>query len=402
MNNLNEAQIALPDSGRSFSPASLISKLPNTQPSIFSAMTALAQQHQAINLAQGFPNFSPPQRLIELVAMYMQKGYLYHQYSPVQGIMPLREQLAKKLALLYQVQVNPMTDITITAGGSEALYSALTAHVHHGDEVIIIEPAFDCYRPIVTMNGGIPIVYELQQPDFRINWQQLGQLISPRTRVIMVNTPHNPTATIFDANDWAALAKLVEGTNIIVLSDEVYEHLVFDGQPHLSLLSYPALFQRGIAVFSFGKTYHGTGWRMGYAVAPNYLSHDIQKVHQYNLFAVPTFLQYAIADFLDDQAAYLSLAAFYQEKRDFFSAALSNSRFQLLPSQGSYFQLANYSNISQLPDMDFVKRLTIDHGVAAIPVSVFYSNPQPSHLIRFCFAKTNDLLEQAAEKLCKI
>ena len=380
----------------------ITSKLPHTQPSIFATMTALAQQHQAINLAQGFPNFSPPSKLIELVNHYMHQSYQYHQYSPVAGVMALREKVAEKINLLYGASVHPASEITITAGGSEALYSVLTALVHPQDEVIVIEPAFDCYEPIIALSGGIAVVYRLEKPDFRIDWEAFAQLISPRTRLILVNTPHNPTATIFSAADWAALARIVAGTNILIVSDEVYEHLVFDGQSHLSLLSYPELFERGIAVFSFGKTYHGTGWRMGYAVAPNYLTHEIQKVHQYNVFAVPTFLQYAISDFMEDQAAYLSLAESYQEKRDFFERAMAQSRFQLFPSQGSYFQLADYSQISQASDVDFVKQLTKVYGVAAIPVSVFYNNGQQDQLVRFCFAKTTDILEQAAEKLCKI
>jgi methionine transaminase len=387
------------------------SKLPNVGTTIFTVMSALAQEHSAINLSQGFPNFDCPEKLKRLVTQYMKRGM--NQYAPMAGVMDLREQLAYKIEKLYNCSVNPQTEITITAGGAQGLFTAITAFIKQGDEVILIEPAYDSYAPSVQVCGGIVVPYRLlspteEAPQYSIDWAVFKALISPKTRMIIINTPHNPTGKTLKDSDLRELDKITEGSEILVLSDEVYEHLIFDEQQHQSVLRYPNLFNRSLASFSFGKTFHATGWRMGYVVAPAYLMHEFRKVHQFNVFSVNTPVQYAIADFLKDENTYLSLPNFYQEKRDYFSKLMQGSRFKPIKSEGTYFQLFDYEAISDEKDVDFVKRMTIEMGVAAIPVSVFYSSVTPSEaweekqFIRLCFAKTEDLLEKAAEKLCKM
>lgn len=381
----------------------LQSKLPHIGTTIFTVMSALAEQHKAINLSQGFPNFDTPEILKQLVSQYMASGM--NQYAPMAGVPLLRERLAHKIELMYGQSVDPMAEITITAGGTQALFTAIMTFVHQGDEVILIEPAYDSYAPSIELCGGRVVPYRLEYPDYAINWQKLEALITPKTRMIIINTPHNPIGKILKNSDLEHLAQITEGSDILVLSDEVYEHLVFDGQPHASVLRYPDLFKRSLAVYSFGKTFHSTGWKMGYVVAPDYLMSEFRKVHQFNVFSVNTPVQYAIADFLEDANHYLSLPTFYQNKRDYFLKLMKNSRFVPLKSEGTYFQLFDYQAISDKNDVDFCKWLTIEKGVAAIPVSVFYSDTEgvkSSKVIRLCFAKTEDMLTEAAERLCKV
>jgi methionine transaminase len=384
------------------------SKLPNVGTTIFTVMSALAQEHDAINLSQGFPNFDSPEKLKRLVTQYMKKGM--NQYAPMAGILPLRENLATKIHKLYNCPVNPQTEITITAGGTQALFTAIMAFIKEGDEVILIEPAYDSYSPSVEVCGGIVVPYRLVPPSeampfYSIDWVDFRKLVSPKTRMIIINTPHNPTGKTLKDRDLEELDKITEGGDILVLSDEVYEHLIFDGQLHQSVLRYPNLFQRSIAAFSFGKTFHATGWKMGYVVAPEYLMNEFRKVHQFNVFSVNTPVQYAISGFIEDEKTYLSLPNFYQKKRDYFLKLMAGSRFKPIKSEGTYFQLFDYQDISKEYDFDFVKRMTLEYGVAAIPVSVFYSNTEGvvnNRFIRLCFAKTEDLLEKAAERLCKM
>lgn len=360
-------------------------------------MSKLANEHNAINLSQGFPNFESSARLQNLVTAAMQNGD--NQYAPMPGLPALCAQLAEKNRNLYAANINPATEITITNGASEAIFSAITALVHRGDEVIIIEPAYDCYRPAIELCGAKVVVYEVFAPDFRVDWAAFAQLITPKTRMIVINNPQNPTATTFDNTDWAAVERLIENTDIIVLSDEVYEHLVFDGQPHCSILARPALWQRAIATYSFGKTFHNTGWKIGYCAAPDYLTAEIRKVHQFNVFSVTTPMQYALAEFLKDENEYLSLPKFYEEKRDFFAERLAKTPLKLLPCKGTYFQLASYAHLSSERDVDFALRLVREIGVATIPISVFYESGRDDKILRFCFAKTNDTLAQAADRL---
>lgn len=377
----------------------IVSKLPNVGTTIFTIMSALANEHKAINLSQGFPNFECSARLQKLIYDYMQKGY--NQYAPMAGVPILRERLAEKIENLYGSAIHP-DEITITTGGTQALFTAITAFVKAGDEVIIIEPAYDSYRPAIELCGGIPVVYELQSPDFQINWQDFAKLISPNTRMIMINTPHNPTGTIWEKSDVLALQNLVKDTDIIILSDEVYEHLIYDKIEHQSLLRYSDLWDRSLMVYSFGKTFHATGWKMGYVVAPPHLTSEFRKVHQFNVFSVNTPIQYAIAEFLEEPAEYLALPDFYQAKRDFFLEATRNSPFKPLKCKGTYFQLFDYSSLSEENDFDFAKRLTREFGVATIPVSVFYSSRRDDKVIRLCFAKTEDTLISAGELLNKV
>ena len=376
------------------------SKLPTIGTTIFSVMSALATQHNAINLSQGFPNFECSPELVSLVDQYMKKGL--NQYSPMQGIMPLREIIAAKMQDLYGVVYNPEKEINITAGGTEAIYAAITAVVNEGDEVIIIEPAYDCYVPAIELNGGIAIYVKLKAPNYTVDWNEVKKLVNQRTRMIMINTPHNPTGAVMSAKDMKELEKITSGTDIIVLSDEVYEHIIFDGHKHQSVCLYPKLAERSFVVFSFGKTYHTTGWKMGYVLAPERMMAEFRKVHQFLVFCVNTPLQYALTDYMKNKDAYLQLGSFYQEKRDYFIKLLKGSRFKYTPASGSYFQMLDYSGITQEKDTEYAIRLTKEIGVASVPTSVFYHEPVDNKLLRFCFAKTNETLEKAAEKLCKV
>lgn len=376
------------------------SKLPKVGTTIFTIMSTLANEHKAINLAQGFPDFPCSEKLQDLVHRYMREGM--NQYAPMPGVPVLRQKISAKIAGLYSKSVDPDTEITVTAGATQALFCAITAFVRPGDEVIIIEPAYDSYLPAIELCGGIVVPYPLAAPDYRIDWHVLQRMITPRTRLLITNNPHNPTGKIFSATDLEQLEKLLAGTNILHISDEVYEHLTFDGRRHISVLSYPELYRRSILTFSFGKTYHTTGWKMGYVVAPPALTKEFRKVHQFNVFSVHTPTQYALADFLDDPAEYLYLPDFFQRKRDFFLSKMEGSRLRPITCEGTYFQLFDYSEISEEPDTAFAKRLTVEHGVAAIPVSVFYADGRDERVIRLCFAKKEETLAAAAERLKKV
>lgn len=376
------------------------SKLPNVGTTIFTVMSKLANEHGAINLSQGFPNFDTSENLKKLVNYYISVGK--NQYAPMAGIPALRNQLASKIESLYGLQVNPESEITITAGATQALYTAISAFIRPDDEVVLIEPAYDCYQPAIKVNGGVTKAYELNAPDYKIDWTQLRKLVNVRTKMIIINTPHNPIGKVFSAEDMAELERLTNGTDILILSDEVYEHLVYDGLEHQSVMRYPNLWKRSMAVFSFGKTLHATGWKLGYIVAPDYIMNEFRKVHQFNVFCVNAPIQYAIADFLIDPNEYLSLADFFQKKRDFFLDTMKGSSLKPVSSEGTYFQLFDYSAISTEKDTEFAKRMTTEFGVAAIPVSVFYSKGVDNQMIRLCFAKTDETLEKAGELLRKI
>ncbi len=373
------------------------SKLPNVGTTIFTTMSGLATQHDAINLSQGFPNYQPSPRLQALVTEHMAKGA--NQYAPMPGVPLLRARIAAKLAASYGVAVDPDTEITVTAGGTQAIFCVFAAFVRPGDEVILLEPCYDSYRPSVETMGGIPVIHTLQAPDYQVDWAAVKALITPRTRLLCINTPQNPTGTILRDADMRALSDLLAGTDVLLMSDEVYEHLIFDGELHASALRYPALRERTLAIYSFGKTYHNTGWKTGYCVAPPELTREFRKVHQFNVFSANHPMQAAFADFMADPQEYLGLPDFYRQKRDFFLRAMAGTRFRPLPCRGTYFQLFDYSAISEEPDLDFCRRLTTDFGVAAIPVSAFHSDGRDDRVIRFCFAKTEDLLEQAGKLL---
>ncbi|HBF88840.1 MAG TPA: aminotransferase [Bacteroidales bacterium] len=376
------------------------SKFPEIGTSIFAVMSKLANEHNAINLSQGFPDFQCSPELINLVDKYMKKGY--NQYAPMEGIMPLREMIAEKTEEIYSKKYNPEKEITITAGGTQALFSAITAFVREGDEVIVFEPAYDSYVPAIVMNGGRPIYIQLKHPYYDIDWDVVQRSISSRTRMIILNSPHNPSGAIFSAGDLEKLKKITTGSNIIILSDEVYEHIIFDGYEHQSVARFPQLAERSIIISSFGKTYHTTGWKMGYCLAPKELMKEFRKVHQFVVFAVNTPIQYAISEYLKNKDEYLQLGAFYQEKRDYFLKLLSGSKFTIRPSSGTYFQLLGYEKITNEKDNVFAERLTKEIGVASIPVSAFYHEKIQNNVLRFCFAKTNETLEKAAEKLIKL
>lgn len=381
---------------------SLHSKLPDVGTTIFTVMSQLAADCGAINLSQGYPDFDAPAGLLDRVTHHLRTGH--NQYAPMAGLPELREAVASKLAKVYEREADPDTEITVTSGATEALYSAIEAFVHPGDEVIVFDPAYDSYDPAIRLAGGIPVHVPLTNINFALDFDALAAAITPQTRMLVLNTPHNPTGAVVPAADMRRLAELIRDTNILLLGDEVYEHMVFDGERHESLLRYPELADRSLAVFSFGKTYHATGWKIGYVVATPALTAEFRRVHQFVQFCVATPLQYALADFLaSDPQHYLDLPAFYQRKRDRFAALLEPSRFELQPSAGTYFQLADYAEITDEPDTDFARRLIREHGVACIPVSVFFARPPAEHRpLRFCFAKDEATLERAAEILCKI
>lgn len=379
----------------------LTSKLPNVGTTIFTVMSSLAQEVGAINLAQGFPDYDPPERLKQLVEEHIRIGH--NQYAHMAGVGELRQAIAEKLHRSYGRTVDPETEVTITLGATEALFSTIAALVHPGDDVILLDPSYDSYAPAVVLAGGRPIHVPMRPPAFKVDWAEVRAAVTPRLRMIVINTPHNPTGSIIEVSELEQFADVLERTNAFVLADEVYEHMVFDGAEHASILRDARLFERGIAVFSFGKTMHATGWRVGYAVAPAEITREIRRVHQFNTFSIAAPLQHAIADFLREVPEHsASLSAFYQRKRDLFLDALRGSRFTWTPSQGTYFQLVDYSAISSEPDVEFAKRLAREFGVAAIPVSVFYAEPPPLSVVRFCFAKNDATLEQAAERLRKL
>ena len=381
-------------------PSSINSKLPSVSTTIFTVMTTLAKEHGAVNLSQGFPDFSPHPVLLEGVEKAMRNGN--NQYAPMAGYMPLREKIAEKAQHLYTAEVDPDTEITITAGGTQAIFTAILSVVRENDEVILFAPAYDSYAPAVELAGGRAVYYDMLPPDFRIDWQGVKKLINQRTRMIIINTPHNPSGTVLSAFDMQQLEKLTKDSDIVILSDEVYEHIIFDGLQHQSVLRYPKLAERAFVVNSFGKTYHNTGWKVGYCIAPKNLMAEFRKVHQFNVFSVNSVAQVAFDEALKQKDLYLELNAFYQTKRDYFRQAIQSSRFKLLNCEGTYFQLAGYSRISEERDTEFVRRMTKDMGVAAIPVSVFYRHQVDNSIIRFCFAKEEETLKRAADLLIKI
>jgi methionine aminotransferase len=360
----------------------------------------MAKKYNAINLSQGFPNFKPDQDLLDLVSKALNEGH--NQYAHMAGLPQLREIIANKIADLHKRHYNPDSEITITVGASQAIFTAVTAFIGQGDEVIIFKPAYDCYEPAIEVNGGIPVFVQLNDGDYKINWEVFRSKMNPKTRMVIINSPHNPSGTILSKEDMLELQKSLVGTNIIVISDEVYEHIIFDGNEHQSASRFDDLAARSFICASFGKTFHVTGWKVGYCAAPAELMHEFRKTHQFNVFCVDHPVQHALAAYLQEPVHYLALNGFYQEKRDFFLNALKDSRFTIIPSQGTYFQLLGYSDITDENDVDFVKRLIIDHQLASIPISVFNDGERDNKVLRFCFAKTQETLIKATEILNKL
>lgn len=381
-------------------PSVIKSKLPNTGTTIFATMTKLAGDCHAINLSQGFPDFPCSEKLINLVGKYMRQGE--NQYAPMQGILPLREAISEKVGRIYGIQPDVEQEINITAGATQAIYAAITSVIREGDEVIVFTPAYDCYVPAIELSGGVPIYIQMQPPGYSINWEEVKKFVNQKTKMIIINTPHNPTGTVLTKDDMLELQKITRESDIIILSDEVYEHIIFDKLEHQSVLRFPDLAQRSFVVFSFGKTFHATGWKIGYCIAPANLMAEFRKVHQFEVFTVNRPIQFALAEFLRYEDEYLRLNSFYQEKRDFFVNRLVDSRFTILPSKGTYFQLLGYSDISDARDVDYAIELTKEVGVASIPTSVFYHREVDNKMLRFCFAKEKETLEKAAELLCRI
>jgi len=377
----------------------ITSKLPKVGVTIFSVMSALANKHQAVNLSQGFPDFECHPELIRLTHQYMQQGL--NQYAPSSGILPLREKIADKIQKTYGCTVNPVDEVTVTSGATEALFAAISAVVSKGDEVIIFEPAYDSYIPAIELNGGIPVPIALEADTYQIDWQKVRQAINSNTKLIIINTPHNPSGAVLKAEDMQALEAIVAAQDIYLISDEVYEHIIFDNIAHESVLKYPTLKEKAFSISSFGKTFHNTGWKMGYAVAPPALTVEFRKIHQYLTFSVFTPAQFALADFLEQEHHYLELPQFYQERRDRFREMMQATDFRLLPCEGTYFQLASYGHLSQENDVEYAQRITQEVGVATIPTSVFYSDKIDRKVVRFCFAKKHETMEQAVDRLIK-
>lgn len=371
------------------------SKLPKVETTIFTKMSQLATEQQAINLSQGFPDFNCSPELIELVSFYMKSGY--NQYAHMAGYIGLREAISQKVKKLYGTYYNPETEITITAGGTQAIFTAIESIITEGDEVIIFTPAYDCFEPAVELNGGKVIFIQLKLPEYTIDWELVKKVISQKTKMIIINSPHNPTGGVLKEDDLMQLEKIIGNTDIILLSDEVYEHIVFDGLQHQSASRFPNLANRSFIISSFGKTFHTTGWKVGYCLAPENLMKEFRKAHQYIVFSVNTPVQFALAEFLKYEAAYLDLSNFYQQKRDLFLKLIDKSRFSFIPSKGTYFQLLKYDKISSESDVDFSVRLTKENKIASIPVSVFYQKKVDEKVLRFCFAKDDETLYRAAE-----
>lgn len=376
------------------------SKLPNVGTTIFTVMSSLAAQHNAINLGQGFPDYEMNKTLISLVNSAMKKGF--NQYVHMNGYMPLRETLAEKAQFLYNISINPENQITITPGGTYALYTALTTILHPGDEVIVFEPAYDSYIPAIELNGAKPVTIPLMFPDYKIDWEVVRTKISEKTKAIMINSPHNPTGSILSKEDMIQLQNIVTGTNIFIISDEVYEHLIFDGKKHESILNYPDLLKRSFVCFSFGKVYHCTGWKLGYCIASEQLMNEFRKIHQFNCFTCDTPKQVAISEFLQYKDQYLQLGNFLQQKRDYLQNLMKQTRFKALPSYGSYFQLYSYNEIDDTTEKEFAINLTKEFGVATIPVSAFYRVEKNNQVLRFCFSKKEETLDAAVERLRKL
>ncbi len=373
------------------------SRLPDVGTTIFTVMSKMAVDYNAINLSQGFPDFKVDEKTIELVNRFMREGH--NQYAPMPGMPVLRNSIAEMIFKSYARTVNPETEITITAGATEALYAAITALVNPGDEVIVFDPAYDSYNPAIRLNGGIPVHINLKYPDFSVDWNEVEDRITPRTRILIINTPHNPSGAVLSQNDLNILDELAEKHNLFVLSDEVYERIIFDGIRHESVLHYPRLTQRSVAVFSFGKTFHATGWKTGYAIAPEYLMTEIRKTHQFITFAVNTPVQLALSEYLKTPQHYLDLGEFYQRKRDYFLNGIKGSSLKPIGCSGSYFQSLSYEGVSNLPDMEMAAQLARTNKLASIPVSVFYKDRTDNKLLRFCFAKSEATLDKAIEIL---
>jgi methionine aminotransferase len=378
----------------------LASKLPNVGTTIFSVMSGLAAKHGAINLSQGFPDFDCSPKLRELVTKYFNAGL--NQYPPSTGIPKLREAIAGKTAALYGATYDPEHEVTVVPGATYGIFTAVTAFVRPGDEVIVFEPTYDSYVPSIEVNGGTAVAVRLRYPAYSIDWEAVRNAITPKTRMILVNTPNNPTTSVFSAEDMGLLENLLRGTGIVVVSDEVYEHIVFDGHQHQGVARFPGLAERSFVVSSFGKTYHVTGWKTGYVLAPKELTAEFRKVHQFNAFVANGPLQHVLAEYMQDRDAYLELAAFYQQKRDFFVAGVSGSRFRVLPSRGTFFQNLAYDAITDEKDTDLAVRLTREKGVASIPLSAFYRDGHCDRVLRFCFAKSEETLTRGAEILRKL
>ncbi len=375
------------------------SKLPRVGTTIFTVMSGLAAEHQAVNLGQGFPDFDCDPRLVDAVTAAMKSGL--NQYPPMPGLVSLRQAIADKIARLYAKRYDAQSEITVTAGATQAILTAILAVVRPGDEVLVIEPAYDSYIPNILLAGGVPVRVPMNA-SFRPDWARIASAVTPRTRAILVNTPHNPTSTTLSDADMLTLQQLAVDHGLFVISDEVYEHMVFDGAVHQSASRYPALAERSFVVSSFGKTYHVTGWKVAYCAAPAALSAEFRKAHQFTVFSVNAPMQQGLADFMRDPAPYLDLPAFYQRKRDRFRAGLASTRLRLLPCEGTYFQLVDYSAVSSMSEAEFSKWLTIELGVAAIPLSAFYDEPIEHGVVRFCFAKRDDTLDRALERLAKL
>ncbi|NHZ65383.1 pyridoxal phosphate-dependent aminotransferase [Massilia genomosp. 1] len=380
----------------------LHTRLPAVGTTVFSLMSALASEHGAVNLGQGFPDFACAPALLDHVDAAMRAGH--NQYPMMSGVPALRAAIAAKIAAMYGARYDAASEITVTAGATQALTTAIFCCVHPGDEVIVIEPAYDSYCPAITLAGGVPVPVSMQlgEQGYSVHWDRLAAAVTTRTRLIVINTPHNPTGSVLRAADMQALADIVRGSDILILSDEVYEHMVYDGARHESVSLYPELAERSFVVSSFGKTYHVTGWKIGYVAAPASLMAEFRKVHQYNVFSVNTPMQHGLASYMADPAPYLDLPAFYQRKRDLFRDGLKGSRFTLLPADGTYFQCVRYEAMSPMPESEFAQWLTTEIKVAAIPVSAFYRQGQESGIVRFCFAKTDDTLRLALERLARL
>lgn len=379
---------------------SIKSKLPDVGTTIFTVMSGLASQYNAINLGQGFPDYQMSEELMNKVNEVMHKGW--NQYVPMQGFMPLRESIAEKVEYLYRTKISPDTQITITPGGTYAIYTAVTAVLQPGDEVIVFQPGYDSYIPNVEINGGVAVLVDLKFPEYKIDWQEVRKKTTPKTKMIILNSPHNPTGAVLMEDDIIQLREIVKDSNIIIVSDEVYEHLIFDNISHQSILRYPDLLERSFVCFSFGKTYNCTGWKLGYCITSPELMVEFRKVHQFNCFSCHTPSQVALASFLKNKEDYLSLSGIMQQKRDYFLKLMKDTKFSMLQSHGSYFVCAQYDRISDEGDKDFAIRITKEYGIATIPVSVFYKAGTDNKVIRFCFSKKNETLEMAVERLAKI
>ncbi|MEZ7900910.1 MAG: methionine aminotransferase [Flavobacteriales bacterium] len=376
------------------------SKLPLVGTTIFSEMSALANNYNAINLSQGFPGFNIDENLPKLVTKFMSEGK--NQYAPMPGIIELRVTLSNYFNQKYKVDIDPNSEITITAGATQAIYNTISAIIEKEDEVILFSPAYDCYSPAIEVHGGIPIFIPLEHPSYSISWETVKSEITDKTKLIIINSPHNPTGSLLSKHDLETLSEIVKDTNIIVLSDEVYEHITFDGENHESILSYPELKKRGMVVYSFGKSLHVTGWKLGFCVGPEWMMKEFRKIHQYTVFSSNSPMQYAINEYILNYNPFENTAEFYERKRDVFLSSIKDSRFKIIPCKGTYFQLLDYTEITEMNDVEFAKKLTIENGIASIPISVFYPNKKDNKVLRFCFAKEDDLLIKAGKILCKI